>query len=155
VPSLRSVTPTAKRIIDSLRSLLASLATKCAKSKSSYEAVCPIDEKERTMKILVVPTTGKLTLSHIMWKAIFGDHDAVQLRDGTIVKKKSISNLRSFETKNYLFLEQNPNSRSKFAIRAQLGERIMWIIKKIPGQVRGRYIGRVEEGNLITQGEHE
>jgi hypothetical protein len=44
------------------------------------------------------------------------------------LEKTSIKGLRAFELPGLLFIEQNPNKRTKWARLAKKGHKIMWVI---------------------------
>jgi len=90
-------------------------------------------------------TLTKPTLSHYMFTAIFGNLSKVILRNNTTIKRSNKNiNISCFETKRFLFLEQNQNKDSQYGRRAKNGSRIMWVIRKEDNT----YIGRVENGTL-------
>jgi hypothetical protein len=67
------------------------------------------------------------------------------------VIEMGLSNLRKVETDKYTFLEQNPNKMkdgqyTAYALMAQRGEKIMWVIENVKGSSQGKFICRVRGG---------
>lgn len=99
------------------------------------------DSGERNCYVLAKPT-----LAHYMFTGIFCNLKKIVLRDGTVIKRSYKGrNIAYFETKRFLFIEQNKDKNSKSGERTRLGSKLMWIIRKEDGS----YIGRVENGELI------
>ena len=46
----------------------------------------------------------------------------------------------------FTYIEQNPNTGSTYAKLAKTGHKVLWVVKDIPGQAKGHYIGAVVDG---------
>ncbi|TXT58959.1 MAG: hypothetical protein BAJALOKI1v1_1510004 [Promethearchaeota archaeon] len=63
-------------------------------------------------------------------KAIFSDKISVEFEDKTYpISKTSKKGLRKLYIDDYFFIEQNPNTKSHWAEKAQKGDEITWAIK--------------------------
>lgn len=80
-----------------------------------------------------------------IWSAIFNNKKEVLVK-GKNLKRKLIQGLRAFETNAFIFIEQNPRKRSRYAVMAKKGKKIMWVIRKKDS----RYKGVVMDGKLRT-----
>lgn len=54
--------------------------------------------------------------------------------------------LRAIETKTHIFIEQNPQKRSQWALLAIQGHKIMWVIRRGGKNSKNTFIGRVRNG---------
>jgi len=74
-------------------------------------------------------------LSLFAYLIIFGGHKTKSFAGGKV---------RGMDVGNWRFVEQNPNTKSRWAERARNGEKIMWVIHK----PTNKYAARVVEGRF-------
>lgn len=60
------------------------------------------------------------------------------------VKRMPKSKLRYYDLGGTIFIEQNPNTASKYALMAKKGARIAWLITK----TGGKFLGLVVNGKI-------
>ena len=59
-------------------------------------------------------------------------------------------NIPGVDIGTYRYIMQNPNTKSQYAIKAQQGHKIMWVINTDPKIVQGdRWVARVEDGECF------
>jgi len=107
--------------------------------------LCPAQMK-RVAELVGVPVS-EVKIAHCVWIAIFNNIPFVQLPNkSTITASRTAGGLRQFRWGRWLFIEQNPNSGSEWASRANGGSHIMWVIN-VEATV-AKYAARVVDGRL-------
>ncbi|MCK4307259.1 hypothetical protein KAW50_03415 [candidate division WOR-3 bacterium] len=81
----------------------------------------------------------------ILFKNLFANNE-VRLPQGTVVLKTTSSGLRYYKLGRYLFIEQNPEKKSKYAELARKGHKIAWLIDTTTDE----YLKRVIDGKIKT-----
>lgn len=77
------------------------------------------------------------------YDAIFNDLESIEIEGDTYhMDYTSRSGLRFFKIDGYSYLEQNPDTGSKWAKMAREGHQIMWVLK---GR---RYLSQVRDGEF-------
>ncbi len=97
-------------------------------------SILSFEDKDTVHKLCSnLPENEVITFAHCFWAAIFNDISIVEIHGMKYhMKKTPTMGLRNFSMKHknreLLFMEQNPNSKSKYAERARNGEKIMWVM---------------------------
>jgi hypothetical protein len=116
----------------------------------SFSAQAPlglVQEKAMpNLQLVKIATPKDLPLN--VWKLFF-QNIKLYYQNKEIVKKKittrSGTPLLAVHIGDFLYIEQNPDSPSKYAAMARNGYKILWIIRLNPTK---KYVGRVINGRV-------
>lgn len=89
--------------------------------------------------------TSPLELPLAIWKLFFSGEKIIYKNQDLKIKYinlRSGGTIKKVQVGEYVYLEQNPNSGSRYAQMSKQGHKILWIIH----QPTNKYIGKVMDG---------
>lgn len=108
-----------------------------------------MNNEEHRLLVASVVKKERLDIAHVLWFAMFHGYKAVRFTNGQVLEMRTQTSLgkslRNFKTPKFLFIEQNPEKNSSYALAARSGARIMWILEG------NKWLGRIEDGVLYDR----